>query len=261
MGAYIGKSFVERTAGAFTMGAWTADAYGDAVKPHGHADAHFMFVIAGDYVTNADEAGGANLPTLVFNPKDTYHDDRFLTPNGSFFSLTIRGMPVNGDDGVRAPQAPTAVANARAIALMQRLLRAAAHWREDMAPHAESLSLELIALASRTPGERAMPRWLARACDALDSQPERKIRIADLANEAKVHPVHFARTFRNVLGCTAGEYQRNARLRRAARLISKTRIPLTDVAVDSGFADQSHLTHRFTAAYGLAPGRFRALTA
>ncbi len=34
---------------------------------------------------------------------------------------------------------------------------------------------------------------------------------------------------------------------------------LADIALDAGFADQSHMTRLFRATYGLSPAEFRAL--
>ena len=47
----------------------------------------------------------------------------------------------------------------------------------------------------------------------------------------------------------------------AAQAQIAQRRPLVDVAVETGFADQAHFTRRFTAAFGITPGQYRALTA
>jgi AraC-like DNA-binding protein len=48
------------------------------------------------------------------------------------------------------------------------------------------------------------------------------------------------------------------RLDRAKRLI-RAGTTLAEVAVASGFADQSHLTRHFKKAYGLSPGRWSGM--
>jgi AraC-like DNA-binding protein len=45
------------------------------------------------------------------------------------------------------------------------------------------------------------------------------------------------------------------RLARAWRLITEG-CPLSRTTYDAGFADQSHLTRRFAAAFGLTPARY-----
>jgi transcriptional regulator GlxA family with amidase domain len=71
----------------------------------------------------------------------------------------------------------------------------------------------------------------------------------------------MTRTFRAFERCTPGEYLIAARLRRAAELLSDARLPLAEVALASGFADQSHLGRRFRSGYGVTPGEYRRRTA
>jgi AraC-like DNA-binding protein len=52
------------------------------------------------------------------------------------------------------------------------------------------------------------------------------------------------------------DYQRQARLRAARRLIAAGGAP-AGVAAAVGFADQSHLTRWFSRYYGITPGAFR----
>jgi len=47
------------------------------------------------------------------------------------------------------------------------------------------------------------------------------------------------------------------RLRHAKRLL-RSEAPIARIAVDVGFADQSHLTRRFQRAFGITPGQFAA---
>ncbi|MFJ5369721.1 helix-turn-helix transcriptional regulator, partial [Bosea sp. CER48] len=48
------------------------------------------------------------------------------------------------------------------------------------------------------------------------------------------------------------------RLDRARRMLAQS-ASLVDVAFACGFSDQSHLTRQFRRAYGVTPGRWRAL--
>ena len=57
-----------------------------------------------------------------------------------------------------------------------------------------------------------------------------------------MHPVYFAATFRRFLGSSVGEYLRRRRFQYARRKLADLQIPLTQVATDAGFTDQSHLT-------------------
>jgi AraC family transcriptional regulator len=128
----------------------------------------------------------------------------------------------------------------------------------------EGLTLELLAILGRRRRESSRPgsppAWLRRVREALhDRHPERELRIADLAATAGVDPAHLARAFRLHYGTTAGAYLREIRVQRAADALARSSAPLAEIALDAGFADQSHFTRVFRTAYGVTPQRWRAL--
>jgi len=74
-----------------------------------------------------------------------------------------------------------------------------------------------------------------------------------------VHRVYLARTFRRHFGCTPGEFARFRRLERSLALLLGTRCSLAEVALRSGFVDQSQFSKAFTRCLGLPPGEYRTL--
>jgi AraC family transcriptional regulator len=73
-----------------------------------------------------------------------------------------------------------------------------------------------------------------------------------------MHPVSLARAFRRAHGCSITWYRRRSRVRRAADLLT-TAMPLADVAMESGFTDQSHFCRVFKVETGLTPSVYRRL--
>ena len=133
--------------------------------------------------------------------------------------------------------------------------------RDDVAPLAiEGLLLQMAALSSRRPlgatvtGE---PAWLRRVRDRIHAGFRATLRMSDLAAEAGVHPVYLARAFRLRYACSPAEYARRLRVEAAGELLARTEIPLTQVALQAGFSDQSHLSHQFRRIVGVSPGRYR----
>jgi transcriptional regulator GlxA family with amidase domain len=55
-----------------------------------------------------------------------------------------------------------------------------------------------------------------------------------------------------------GEYHRHARLRLAVKLLTSTHLPVSRVASESGYADQSHLTHTLARVTGFTPKKLRS---
>lgn len=68
----------------------------------------------------------------------------------------------------------------------------------------------------------------------------------------------LSRDFRALFGTSPYRYLTLRRLDRAKSMISAG-MALVDVAAACGFTDQSHMTHHFSKAYGLPPGRWANL--
>lgn len=107
--------------------------------------------------------------------------------------------------------------------------------------------------------QAAEPNWLAQVRAVVDERYDESLRVSDLAERAGVHPVHLARVFRRRHGCTLSEYRRRLRVERAREQLERSARDLSDIALSSGFADQSHFTRCFKEITGLPPGRYRRL--
>lgn len=91
----------------------------------------------------------------------------------------------------------------------------------------------------------------------IDAHSSMPIALEDVAAKVGVSPFHFLRQFSAVLGVTPHQYLIRSRLRHAARLLATDESPVTDVALDVGFADLSNFIRTFRLAAGMSPGRFR----
>jgi len=69
--------------------------------------------------------------------------------------------------------------------------------------------------------------------------------------------VHVARTFRETRGVTIADRIRALRIAEAERLLRHSAMPLAEVALCAGFADQSHFTKSFRRYRGVTPLRYR----
>jgi len=148
---------------------------------------------------------------------------------------------------------------------LARLMAGASGESGDRALWSESL---LLAALSRVAGLGRQPRRKARRCglsarqiqevmqyilDNLD-QP---IRLDDLSALAGLSVSQFARNFKLSTGEAPHRWLLNARLERAKVMLGDRRSRLADVALATGFSEQSHFTRAFVAATGLPPGRWR----
>jgi AraC-like DNA-binding protein len=81
--------------------------------------------------------------------------------------------------------------------------------------------------------------------------------LGELAEVTGYSVFHTCRVFRATTGTTIHGFRRELRLRHALALILDSAAPLTDIALATGFASQSHLTNLFRARFGVTPARAR----
>lgn len=158
--------------------------------------------------------------------------------------------------------APRLVSDSRARHLVRRAVR---EWtvRDEMTSLAlEAALLELVVSVVRAapprtrPGE-GPPRWLTRADELIRDMFRESIALDDLAKECGVHPAHLARVFRKCRGFSIGEYVRALRVEAAVRDLTETDLPLTEIALSSGFYDQSHMGRALRRSIGATPLEIR----
>jgi AraC-like DNA-binding protein/PAS domain-containing protein len=80
---------------------------------------------------------------------------------------------------------------------------------------------------------------------------------AELARLAGRSVRAFERMFRRQMQATPQQFLRRLRLRLACRELTTTRRPLTAIALDHGFCDQSHFVREFRHEFGMPPGEYR----
>ena len=89
----------------------------------------------------------------------------------------------------------------------------------------------------------------------MEAHAEREIRLEGLAELAQLSPSYLLRTFRREIGLTPHVYQHQKRLEQAKVLLAQGEAP-TQVALEVGFYDQSHLGKHFKRFVGVTPAQF-----
>jgi len=125
----------------------------------------------------------------------------------------------------------------------------------------EGLMLEMVADLSRRyslHSDRKPARWLERAREILHAHSSETIKLHDIAKAVDIHPVHLAREFRKVYGCTLGEYLRALRIDFCCTRLSSSDDSLVEIALTAGFSSQSHFSRVFKRHTGTTPTEFRS---
>ncbi|MBS0611069.1 MAG: helix-turn-helix domain-containing protein [Proteobacteria bacterium] len=177
------------------------------------------------------------------------HDARF---DGRFFTgVTSTGIYCRPVCAVRTPRRE----NCRFFALAAQAeaagFRPCLRCRPELAPQAAPWSVQdasgiLVRQALRLLD--APEAW----CDA-DSAPL----VARLAARMGISDRHLRRIFEAALGISPLQYLQTRRLLTAKQLLTDTRLPITQVALASGFASLRRFNAAFHAHYGLKPTQLR----
>src|SRR5262249_33703659 len=223
------------------------------------AAARSLLVIEGNYLTTAPPLEPGRSPMLVYNPPGTTHADRFREHHGIFFTLSVSDRHLESLRSAALPIRPLALSSGPAVRLARRLSRVCESWPPLSRSRTEKLCFDvLLGLSHDAAQSRPRPPdWLPAGRETLSNHYGDAPAIRDLAVTAGVHPVHFIRSFRRFFGVTPGEFLRERRLAAAARLLCVSDLPIVEIALCTGFADQSHFTRAFRRAHATSPAAFR----
>lgn len=104
-------------------------------------------------------------------------------------------------------------------------------------------------------------KFSRRALDDLvsyiDAHLPRTPSVADMALLQGLSPGHFARKFRSSTGTSLHRFICQRRILASLELLKRQSQPLSRVALDLGFASQSHFTRSFSALTGMTPAKYR----
>ena len=93
--------------------------------------------------------------------------------------------------------------------------------------------------------------------DYIESNLEKSIDLATLADTAGYSLFHFARAFKQSEGQTPHGYLLQRRVERAQRLLTDSDLPLSEIARATGFSDHGHLSRLFRQRFGVSPRMLR----
>ncbi len=141
--------------------------------------------------------------------------------------------------------------------------------RGDACSYGQTLAIAVAAHVGRRYGVRAPPRRpppLPALIDAgklhridafIDARIDSQVSLGDLAALFGMSVFRFARVFKLATGVPPHQYVLRRRIERAKSMLRIAAATVADVALECGFASQSHFTDAFHRAVGTTPRRFR----
>ncbi len=86
----------------------------------------------------------------------------------------------------------------------------------------------------------------------IECYPEMKLSIDEMAHSLYISKYHFIRSFKQAVGLTPHQFQIQNRVRKAQHMLNNID-SITEVALTTGFCDQSHFIKHFEKYVGLTP--------
>lgn len=105
--------------------------------------------------------------------------------------------------------------------------------------------------------ESASLRQLQPAIDYMHEHLQENLSLDSMAQMLGISRYYFIRIFKQTFGITPYQYLLQHRIERAQCLLKQSKLSLSDIAIECGFANQSHLTNHFKRQLGITPKTFR----
>jgi AraC-like DNA-binding protein len=247
-----------------------------AVVAHAHAEFNFLFKIAGADASFRLESGALPLSDermIVLNPWQSHGKEESTGGDTLILSLLIapdwlraqtRGVGAESADILFPSNSVAMTPAVRAHA--QRLVASVTSFADAGAEalHAELL-LQLVgtvreayaAAASPWAGGRIMDARIRRAAEVIQRNAADNPNLLTIASQVGLSRSHFFAQFKHSLGVTPQHYLDWVRMRLAIGMLSKSDLPMAEVAARLGFFAPSHFTRFFTQHVAIPPGAFR----
>ncbi|ACI51840.1 transcriptional regulator, AraC family [Gluconacetobacter diazotrophicus PA1 5] len=230
------------------------------IARHDHELASLCLVLSGGYQEVFGQRARTATPgMLIVHPPGEHHADRHAPSPTRILTIEIAAHAL---DHYRQGTGLFSDAMDRhdpgIVGLGMRLARAIRDKSTKDACETESIVSDILDHACLSVQADARgAKWLLAVRDYLHAHPGRQTSMRELAALANVHPIHLARAFRTIFGCSIGRYMRRLRVGVALSLLHDGESGLADVADLAGFSDQSHMTRLVKASTGQSPGRLR----
>ena len=232
--------------------------------PHAHQDACFGFVLAGGFYERFPvESLRYSGRSVFFRPPQLVHENRVSPAGAHCFYLEVSSRWLDHvEEYSSLPSVPISLQTGALERLANCLYE---QWDEmdDVAPLViEGLACEIAAQfcrAARGRLETTPPRWLRQVYELVRSRFKESLNLGEISTAVAMHPVHVAREFHRYYGSTIGEFRRKCRVDYACDRLTNSRLPIVEIALEAGFAQQPHFTSVFKRITGLTPFHYRRL--
>ena len=225
---------------------------------HAHEAAFVTMMLDGAYTENAGrKAFRFDRFTAVYHPSGLEHQD-FVGASGvrllmfEFRPELLAGIGVGREERADLRD----LTGTRSAFELLSLYRDALSDADPLEFESRALALVGRVVSPSHRAARDLPS-LRRAQEYLHAHFNARVTMTDVSRAAGVHPVYLGQMFHREMGETVGRYVTRLRVRAAADQLSSSDIPLSAIAFELGFCDQSHLQRAFKKTSGFTLAEFR----
>ena len=228
---------------------------------HAHGYTNLSIVLRGSLMERVGRVEKYAGPlSVVVKPSDTEHSDVFGPSGAILFQLRL---PLAWESSLRDHLNPASQWRwLQSMTVARWMLTIAQHTHSQQNDDALDALAECLGAIANAGDSRVteVPSWIRRIRERIADECSSGLRVTALAAEGGVHPVYLTREFRRAYGTSIVGCMQQDRVRRAAAALANTSIPISHVALNSGFVDQPHLTRIFRRECGMTPAQFRHYT-
>ncbi len=99
--------------------------------------------------------------------------------------------------------------------------------------------------------------YISQLLQVLSERLTEDLSITDLADAMHLNPQYIMRLFKKEIGCSILQYITSRRIALAVQYLEETSLPITEVALHSGFGNYSYFARIFKRFTGETPAAFR----
>jgi AraC-like DNA-binding protein len=113
-------------------------------------------------------------------------------------------------------------------------------------------------LSNQKSSSEKNPIWVKQVDEILHEHCTEKLSLEELSKTLNIHPMHLSRDFQKYFHCNLGEYLRKLKVEKSLKLLNEFE-SLSELALECGFADQSHFIRCFKENIGITPLKYKKI--
>lgn len=102
------------------------------------------------------------------------------------------------------------------------------------------------------------PDKLRQALDYIQEHLGEEISLEAIAKHLQMSQYYFSHLFKQSMGVSPYQYVLQQRIERSKQLLKQSQLTVAEIALESGFASQTHLLKHFRKFTGMSPTKYRS---